>query len=174
MEINLKSAKIRNFRPGDEVSLVQHANNKNISKNLLNSFPYPYKYSHASHWIKIAESSDPVMHFAIDVEGKAVGSIGIKPNDDVFANTFEIGYWIGEEFWGMGIIPDAISAFTNYVFDNFTCNRLCAGIFENNYSSIRAIEKCGFQFEGRMRKAVFKDGRFWDEMIYSILKEERK
>jgi RimJ/RimL family protein N-acetyltransferase len=106
--------------------------------------------------------------YAIVVDGEAVGGIGIVLQPDVFRRSAEIGYWLGEQYWGRGIVTEALRALTEYAFANFDLCRIYAGVFESNPASMRVLEKAGYAFEGRMKKAVTKDGKTMDDFIYAI------
>ena len=167
MELKLTRSTIRDWRVGDEPSLVRHANNHKIWLNVRDAFPHPYTTADAEDWIRKASSDDPMISFAIEVDGQAVGGIGLVPQTDIFRRSAEIGYWLGEAYWGRGIVSEAVSAFTEWAFANFDLCRIYAGVFEWNPSSARVLEKAGFEFEGRMKKAVIKEDRTGDELIYA-------
>jgi RimJ/RimL family protein N-acetyltransferase len=170
MELRLSRSIIREWRRGDEPSLVRHANNRKVWINLRDAFPHPYTMADADWWIDTASNGTPLTSFAIEVDRAAVGGIGFVLKDDIFRRSAEIGYWLGEEFWGRGIVSEALQAMTEYAFANFDLCRIYAGVFEWNTASMRVLEKAGYEFEGRMRKAVMKDGKNIDECIYSIIR----
>ncbi|HXG66254.1 MAG TPA: GNAT family N-acetyltransferase [Blastocatellia bacterium] len=167
MEIRCSGFIIRNWQSGDEESLVRHANNRKIWRNVRDAFPHPYTLADAQQWIQYANSMNPVAHFAIVVEGAAVGGIGFHLKEDVHRKSAEIGYWLGEAYWGRGIATAAVRAMTEYAFANFDICRLYAAVFEWNPGSARVLEKAGYEFEGRMKKSVFKDGQIIDDLIYA-------
>lgn len=168
MELKLTRSTIRDWRVGDETSLVRHANNLKIWQNVRDAFPYPYTMADAEDWVYKASSDDPMTSFAIEVDGEAAGGIGLVPQPDIFRRSAEIGYWLGEAYWSRGIVSEAVTAFSEWAFANFNLCRLYAGVFEWNPASARVLEKCGFKFEGRMKKAVIKEGRIGDELIYAL------
>ncbi|MEK6322011.1 MAG: GNAT family N-acetyltransferase [Acidobacteriota bacterium] len=170
MEFKLSKSTLRPWQLGDEESLVRHSNNRNVWRNLRDAFPHPYTLADAKHWLQIANPSTPITNFAIVVEGAAVGGIGLVLKDDVFRRSAEIGYWIGEEFWGRGIVTEAVREVTDYAFATFDLCRVYAGVFEWNPASMRVLEKAGYEFECRMRKSVTKDGETIDELIYTIVR----
>ena len=112
MELKLNKSRLRPWKEGDEESLVRHANNRAIWRNLRDLFPHPYTLADARHWIQIANPSLKTTNFAIVVDGAAVGGIGLVLKDDVFRRSAEIGYWLGEEYWGRGIVSEAVRAVT--------------------------------------------------------------
>jgi [ribosomal protein S5]-alanine N-acetyltransferase len=170
MELAFDNLTIRNWRAGDEASLVQHANNRKIWRNVRDRFPSPYTLEDALWWIDFANSENPVVNFAIEVGGVAVGGIGLILRDDIYRLSAEIGYWLGEEYWGRGITSAAVRALSDYAFANFALCRLYAEVFEWNPASMRVLEKAGFQLEGRLRKCVIKDGQIIDVCLYALIR----
>lgn len=160
---------LRPWRAGDEDSLQANADNYNVWRNLRDVFPYPYTLEDARWWIEHANAVDD-LRLAIEVGGEAVGGIGCTAKPDVFRCTAEIGYWLGESYWGRGIVTDAVATVAPYVFETFDFVRLEAGVFARNAASARVLEKTGFVLEGRHRQAVCKDGRLLDMLMYARLR----
>ena len=171
VRLTLKSCLLREFRRGDEPSLVRHANNRNIWINVRDSFPYPYTPADAKAWLRLATSEGLNQVFAIDVDGFAVGAIGVKPGDDVNHLSAEIGYWLGEEFWNRGIATEAVEALTQYAFDTLGMVRVYAAVFEWNTASMRVLEKAGFVKEGVQKKSAIKDRQIIDQIVYARIHE---
>lgn len=169
MQINGDNFSIRNWKEGDAVSLQKHANDRDVWLNLRDTFPYPYTLNDAHDWIALANIR-PVTHFAITVDEKAVGGIGLKPLDGNHSKSAEIGYWLGRAHWGKGIATSALKLMTEYTFANFDLCRLFALVYEWNPASARVLEKAGYIYEGRLRKSVLKDGQLIDELVYSIIR----
>ena len=113
---------------------------------------------------------EPITIFCIEVNGAAVGGIGIHLGIDVHRRTAELGYWLGEEFWARGIMTEAVGAFTDFCFDRFSLRRIYAEPFANNRASARVLEKAGFSFEGRLKNNVMKDGQVLDSLLYARTK----
>jgi len=162
--------KLREWNEADLDSLVKYANNPNIAKWLTNKFPHPYTYEDGKAYLSKIANDNPTKIFAIEVNGEAVGSIGILPLSDIHEKNAEIGYWLAEEYWGKGIVMSAIQEIVNYGFQTFDIVRVFAITFSTNLNSQRVLEKSGFTFEARLMKALFKNGEFIDELIYSKLK----
>jgi RimJ/RimL family protein N-acetyltransferase len=150
---------------------VQHANNRNVWINLRNRFPYPYTTADAENFFNVVVGREPETSFAIEVNGKAVGGIGFSPLEDEEYRSAEIGYWLGEEFWGRGITTEVLIAVTEYAFSQFDLSRLYAHVFEWNVASARVLEKAGYEFEGRLRKSVTKDGQTIDRLLYAKVRD---
>ena len=171
MELKLERSTIRNWQRGDEESVARHANNPKIWRNVRDMFPHPYTLADAQWWVEKEMAEASSTNFAIVVDGAAVGGIGLTFYTDVFRRSAEIGYWLGEEFWGKGIVTEAVRALTDYAFSNFDLCRVYAGVFEWNPASMRVLEKAGYQFEARLKKQITKDGRTMDQFIYAIVRE---
>lgn len=143
-----------------------------VWQNLRDSFPHPYTMEDATSWVRHASAQDPESSFAIDVDGHAIGGIGLMLHTDVERCSAEIGYWIGESFWGRGIASAAIRAVTSYAFNVLSLERVFAVPFAPNLASIRALEKAGFVREGVMRRSVIKDGRILDQVLYAAIRTD--
>jgi len=164
----LERCVVREWMRGDEPSLVRHANNRKVWRNLRDSFPHPYMMSDATRWIDRATRALRGTVFAICVDGFAVGAIGLTRRDDVNRHSAEIGYWLGEEFWNQGIATQAVRTVTAYGFEALSLYRIFAEVFEWNRASMRVLEKAGYQAEGRLRKNAVKDGKLIDQILYAI------
>ena len=157
--------KLRPWSLTDLDSLVTFANNPRISENLTNAFPYPYERKDGERFITMATSHDPMQIFAIEVEGRASGGIGIHPQADIMCKNMELGYWLAEPFWGNGIISAAIPFVIAYGFKHFDVTRIFARPFGTNIGSQRVLEKNGFKLEARLEETIYKNGQFLDELI---------
>ena len=171
MELQLGRSLVRPWRPSDRAAIVKHANNRNVWINLRDRFPYPYTPGDADAWLHYAGRRRPPDHFAIEVDGEAVGGIGLELQDDVHRHSAEIGYWLGEEVWGRGIMTEAVTAFTQFGFATYRLCRIYALVFEWNLASSRVLEKAGFELEGRLRKSVAKAGRIIDQFLYARVRD---
>jgi RimJ/RimL family protein N-acetyltransferase len=151
-------------------SLVHHANNSNIAKFLTNKYPHPYTRQAGEYFITIATQGNPTNIFAIEVEGKAAGGIGVHPLTDIESKNAEMGYWLAEPYWGQGIVTQAIQQMIEYSFKTFDINRIFARPFGTNIASQKVLEKAGFVLEARFDKTFFKNGEYLDELVYAIRK----
>ena len=166
------TVKLRKWNEADLDSLVKYANNINVAKWLTNGFPHPYTHEDGKAFLTMIANDNPTKIFAIDVNGEAVGSIGIFPQADIHERSAETGYWLAEEYWGQGIMTTAIQEIVEYGFSTFGIVRIFARPFSANPKSHRVLEKAGFLFEARLKSALFKNGEFMDEIIYAKLKTD--
>ena len=163
---------VRSFSADDADAVAAYANNRNVRINLRDSFPYPYTIHDARKWLKSVKKHEPESSWAIASATEVIGGIGVHIQPDVYRQSAEIGYWLGEPFWGKGIATAAVKAIVAHVFDKFNMLRIHAGVFAWNPASARVLEKAGFAFEARLRKAVVKDGKNIDQLMYAMLREE--
>ena len=173
-EIYLETATcvLRPWRMSDVTSLAEHANNPAIGRNLRDGFPAPFTVDDAVRFISHATSLNPPTRFAIVAQGEAVGSIGFTLHSNVERVSAEIGYWLGERFWGRGITADAVRAVTRFAIAAHGLTRVFAVPYEWNPASFRVLEKAGFVCEGRMRKSAIKDGRVIDQLLYAYVVDD--
>lgn len=165
---NKAAFKLRPFTSEDAASLTSNANNKLIAQFMSDAFPHPYTIENAEAFIQFATKDTPIHLFAIEVEGKAVGGIGVHPQADIHCKSAELGYWLGEAYWGGGIMTQAVLQMIEFAFKTYPITRLFARPFGNNKASQIVLEKTGFKLEATIEKNIFKNGQYQDELIYAI------
>jgi [ribosomal protein S5]-alanine N-acetyltransferase len=167
--LELKSSRctLRSLRETDAASMASHANDKRISRQLRDRFPYPYALADARAFIAAVGAHEPPICFAIAVDDRAIGGIGLDRQSDVNRCTAELGYWLGVQYWGQGIATDAIKAITPWAMDALDLQRIFALPFADNAASCRALEKAGYVLEGTMRRCAIKDGVIRDQRLYA-------
>lgn len=172
--IKLGKSHIRPCNLSDAPTLAQVANNPAIPQFLRNVFPSPYTLSDAESWIMHCSTLNPLTQFAITepTTDAIIGGIGLTQQYDVYSRSWELGYWLGEEFWDRGIMTEAARALVDWGFQNLVCERIFAGLFAENEASERVIKKAGFTYEGRLRRAVWKYGRSMDVLMYSYIRQD--
>jgi RimJ/RimL family protein N-acetyltransferase len=158
---------VRSWSPADKPALLRFADNREIWRNLTHRFPHPYTEADADAWISRLARATPATAWAIEVDGLAVGGIGMDPGEGVYAKSARFGYWLGEPYWGRGIMTAAVRGTVDYIFAQLDLVRLEAPVFEWNPASMRVLEKCGFVREGVMRRSVEKDGQIIDAALYA-------
>jgi RimJ/RimL family protein N-acetyltransferase len=171
MRLALKRCTIRKWRLEDATSLAEHANNRNVWLGLRDLFPHPYTIADAETYLNHVILERPTISFCIDIDNVAAGGIGIRIGHDVHKYTAELGYWLSEQFWGRGVMSEAVSAFAHFCFSNFPLHRIYAEPYSNNAASVRVLEKAGFVLEGRLKENVIKDGKRLDSLLYARTEE---
>ena len=166
--------RIRKWKLSDATDLAMAISNKKIQNNLRDGLPYPYTEQDGANFISDMLSADEneTFAFAITVDNKVVGSIGVFRQGNIHRLTAELGYYIAEEYWGRGIMTEAVRQICEYVFDKSDIIRIYAEPFAYNIASCRVLEKAGFQCEGTLRNNAVKNGIIIDMKMYSLLKTE--
>lgn len=135
--------------------------------HLRDRFPFPYEMEQARTFLGwIAKQPSPTV-WAIEVNGEAIGGIGIELHTDVERVSAEIGYWLGEAMWGRGIATEALKAVTAEAFKRFDITRLYALPFADHAASVRVLEKAGYVREGHLRRSAIKDGKVRDQLLFA-------
>ena len=170
MRLTLNTCIVRPWANSDAESLHRHANNRNVSMHLRDRFPFPYGREHAAAFLSwLAQQPSPTV-WAIEVNGEAVGGIGIEQRSDVERVSAEIGYWLSESLWGRGIVTEALAAVTTEAFARYELTRLYAVPFADHPASVRVLEKAGYVREGRMKQSAIKNGKIRDQFLYATYK----
>ena len=168
--------RIRKWELSDAKDLAAALSNKKVQDNLRDGLPYPYTEQDGKEFISAMLSADEneTFAFAITVDNMVIGSIGIFRQGNIHRQTAELGYYIAEEYWGKGIMTEAVKQICEYVFAKSDIIRIYAEPFAYNIASCRVLEKAGFQYEGTLRSNAVKNSKVIDMKMYSLLKEEIK
>ena len=166
---------IRKWKLTDAKDIAVALSNKKIQDNLRDGLPYPYSEQDGIDFISsmLSAIEDETFAFAITLDDKAIGSIGVFRQQNIHRQIAEMGYYIAEEYWGKGIMTDAVKQICEYVFKNSDILRIYAEPFAYNIGSCRVLEKAGFQYEGTLRNNAVKNGKVIDMKMYSLLREEQ-
>ena len=169
------NCKIRKWKLTDAKDIAVALSNKKIQDNLRDGLPYPYSEQDGIDYISsmLSANEDETFAFAITLDDKVIGSIGVFRQQNIHRQTAEMGYYIAEEYWGKGIMTDAVKQICEYVFENSDILRIYAEPFAYNTGSCRVLEKAGFQYEGTLRNNAVKNGKVIDMKMYSLLREEQ-
>ncbi|MBP5605937.1 MAG: GNAT family N-acetyltransferase [Ruminiclostridium sp.] len=165
--------KIREWRSSDAADLAAALSNKNVQDNLRDGLPFPYTEKDGLDYINAMLSADKndTFAFAVTVDDKAIGSIGVFRQGNIHRLTAELGYYIAEEYWGKGVMTEAVKQICEYVFAKSDIIRIYAEPFSYNSASCRVLEKAGFQFEGLLRQNAVKNNKVVDMKMYALIKE---
>lgn len=167
------TCRIRKWKLSDATDLSAAISNKRVQQNLRDGLPYPYTEQDGIDYISAMLSADEneTFAFAITVGSKVIGSISVFRQENIHKLTAELGYYIAEEYWGKGIMTEAVKKICEYVFSESDIIRIYAEPFANNAASCRVLEKAGFQYEGTLKNNAIKNGKVIDMKMYSLLKK---
>ena len=160
---------LRKWRLSDAKDLAAALNNEKILNNLRDGLPFPYTEQDARDYIAamLASDEDSRFAYAITQNDRAIGSIGAFRQENIHRQTAELGYYLAEEYWGRGIMTEAIRQLCGIIFDTTDILRIYAEPFAYNTGSRRALEKAGFVLEGIMKNNAVKNGKVLDMALYS-------
>jgi len=170
MKMRSKDISLRSLKAADAAPMALLANNKKIWDNVRDYLPFPYTERDGQEFIAMVKKEERPLTFAIWYKRRIAGVIGLVAQEDIYRKSAEIGYWIGEPYWGKGIATKAVELMTNYGFEHMDFLRIFAGIFEYNIGSMKVLEKNGYEKEGIFRRALIKNGQIWDEHRYGKVK----
>ena len=165
---------IRKWKLSDAKDLAKALSNRKVQDNLRDGLPYPYLEQDANNDISsmLSANENDTFAFAITIDDKAIGSIGVFRQQNIHRQTAEMGYYIAEEYWGKGIMTEAVKQICEYVFEHSDIIRIYAEPFSCNMGSCRVLEKAGFQYEGTLRNNAIKNGKVMDMKMYALIREE--
>lgn len=172
--IKVRDFILRPLKKEDAISLAKHANNKKVSKFLAPSFPSPYLLNHAEKFIELkiheTQKENPqFITFGIEIDNKIVGTVGIHLSR--LNHSAELGFWLGEEYWGKKIMTKVIKEITKYCFDKLNLKRIEARVIQVNKASLSVLEKNKFKIEGVMEKSLFKNKKFYNLILMARIKK---
>ena len=161
---------LRKWRLSDAKELAAALNNRHILNNLRDGLPFPYTERDARDYIiaTLSANEQETFAYAITVDDHVIGSIGAFRQGNIHRQTAELGYYLAEEYWGQGIMTDAIRQLCGMIFETTDILRIYAEPFSYNAGSRRALEKAGFQYEGLMKNNAVKNGKVVDMALYSL------
>jgi RimJ/RimL family protein N-acetyltransferase len=163
MKIKTKLFLLRPPEKGDEVSLWENYNDKEIARKMVTmETEREFKREFLEKLKKKDKSRDS---FVIVVDEKPVGKISIR--NIIPKLSGRTSSWIGKEHRGKGIVTKARTLATNYWFKKYKLVRIEAGTRIYNKAAQRSLEKSGYKLEGRLRKRILKNGKYYDDFIYA-------
>lgn len=171
-----KKVKLRAYKKEDIPLAYEYMNDSELKRLLVNKIPYPMILEEEEKWFESLINSKDSYNFAIeDLEtGKYIGGCGI--NEMNWLNRVAIiGIFIGDKnYWGKGYGTDAVNILVKFIFEQMNMNKVKLNVFSFNARAKKCYEKCGFGVEGVLRQELFRDGKYHDEYLMSILFEEWK
>ena len=165
----IKSFKLRTWTRADIPALAKYLNNKKIWDNCRDALPYPYTEKDAEQFISFVEGQSEQNNYCIEINHEAVGNVSFFRGTDVERYNAELGYWLAEPYWNLGIMTETIKLAVEDYLSHSDTVRIHAHVYENNLASMKVLEKAGFHKCGILRKACFKNGQFVDCHCYELL-----
>jgi ribosomal-protein-alanine N-acetyltransferase len=160
---------LRELKSDDREWLVRYLNNEQLVRYLASRIPQPYSFDDANWWVEVGSKEGAFVR-AITFHGAFCGVIGIYTKEAEYAHAAELGYWVAQDYWNQGIASKAVTAFTELVFATTEIQRIYAAVTAPNLASIQVMQKTGYSLEGILRKAVQKQGEFYDEHLFAKIR----
>lgn len=160
---------LKDIQVANTAEIQQLANNPLIAQNLKDVFPHPYGLANAEEFLNLAKQGVLGHVFGIFVNDTFIGVCRAVPQSDIYRNNAEIGYWIGEPYWGKGYATETVQLLTAFAFNELQVLRIFAGVFGSNKASMRVLEKAGYTLEAVLKSAIVKNGVILDEHLYGLL-----
>ena len=177
MTIIIKGERInlRILKKSDANAIYEGVSNPEVSR-YIPLIPKPYKLEDANWFISHTKKSyrkKSSYELAIELkkEKKIVGMIGLT-NLNQESKRAEIGYWLNQNYWRQGIISEALELLVDYGFTQLELEKITAKVLHENEGSAKLLTKHGFTLEGRLRRETYTNDQWYDDLVYSILKEE--
>lgn len=166
---------LRPFTEADAAPLFEYACNPNVTRFTLwdahRTISETLSFVGDYALLRYREGMPEPYAISLTPDSTPIGSCGCFWTS--FANhEMELGYWIGEPYWGKGLAAEACRVLVEHVFREFCVERLQARVIAGNIASSRVLGKLGFRFEGRLRSALFRRDKFEDLLIYSLLRDD--
>lgn len=164
---------VRHWRRDDRAPLLRHADNPDVARYLSTRFPHPYTAADADAWFDFLERQAEPEAWAIEVEGEAVGGIGVRRGSGEFAHSAELGYWLGQAHWRRGIVAAAVRVTLPFVMTHWNLARITAYVNPRNLGSVKVLEGAGLVREGWVRARAIRDGEVHDHLLYGLVDPSR-
>ena len=165
LEINTLNLVIKKPNIKDINNLVDELNNWNISKWLV-EVPFPYSINDATYWIKKTEEDE--FSFNIYLKNKLIGGISIT--NKLENNKWELGYWIGEEYWGNKYAIEACESIISFFFLNSEAKKIYCSHMKDNEKSKKIIVNLGFKEISNSKKYSISNKKEIDDINYVLIK----
>lgn len=153
MRIETERLVLKKLVEADKERLVSLIGDFRVSKTLSN-VPYPYTFDDADEWLKIVDNEE--FNLNIFLNDDLIGGVGLTPTEDDF---YELGYWLGVEYWEQGYATESVRGLINYAKSNTPCEKFKANVYKENIASAKVLEKNGFK-------------RVEDREVFSISRQE--
>lgn len=166
--------RLREYRREDVKNAQDYINDPEVKKLLHPGIPFLFTYEDEMKWFDSLSATKENYSFAIETleDGRYIGGCGI--NHINWKNSvITVGIFIGDKnYWGKGYGTDAMKTLVKFIFEQMNINKIKLQVFSFNERAIKSYEKCGFKVEGILRKEIFRDGKYHDEIIMGLLREE--
>jgi RimJ/RimL family protein N-acetyltransferase len=159
----------------DDGSLFHKNDEDTESARLSYWIPFPRSAAGTMRWVESAAAEQPdhdrYRMVIENLQGEVVGTINTF-ECDARSGTFKYGIGIFRPYWRRGYASEAIRIVLRYFFDELRYQKVTVHIYDFNDGSLQLHARLGFQLEGRLRRMIYTDGAYHDEIILGLTAEE--
>lgn len=170
-----KKVLLRAYKEEDIEKVLEFVNDSEVKSFLDLNIPFPINKWNEERWIKkIREQNDLTYDFAIEEidSGKCIGGCSIN-SVNIKNRNCTIGIMIGDkDYWGKGYGYDALSILIKFIFEECNIEKIKLGVFSFNERARNCYKKLGFKEEGILKKEIYRHGKYYDEIVMAIFKED--
>ncbi|KLE15938.1 GNAT family protein [Clostridium sp. C8] len=167
--------KLRAYKEEDIEKATVYINDEEVKKLMDSTIPFPMTKWQEEEWVRSRKANtDFTYDFAIEdlKTGKYIGGCSIN-ECDVKNRTCVVGIMIGDkEYWGKGYGSDALKVLIKFIFEEVNMNKIKLNVFSFNNRAIACYKKVGFKEEGILKKEIYRNGRYYDEIIMAMFKDD--
>ena len=171
VELHSERLLLRNIQIDDLEDIFEYSSNPKVGPN-AGWKPHETKEETLDIMQAIFLNQETVWGIILKENGKMVGSIGLVKDDRRDNKKVRmLGYAIGENYWGKGLMTEAARAVIHYGFGELKLDLISAYCYPNNQRSKKVLQKCGFQYQYTLKEAErLYDGSIKDNECYELTK----
>ncbi len=164
---------LRPLRPSDAASIYAYARDPEVLRYTL--LPSPYRPSDSSRFVRTAMSKKwqqkCIVRAIVPKPGRALAGV-ISLDLNIGNRRCYIGYWLARPYWGKGLAKEALQLMLRMAFQTLNLSKATSSVMHPNLRSYRLLDWAGFRLEGRLRRQILRNGEWYDELLYGLLREE--
>ncbi|OKL44337.1 GNAT family N-acetyltransferase [Pseudovibrio exalbescens] len=166
-ELSTSRMMLRAPRLTDARAIARHLNNFEVSKRLA-VVPFPYSEKDAVEWIE-AKQHPNVHTWLLDYQKEVIGAVVLR---HPAPETWTLGYWLAQPYWGQGLMSEAVRPVLRHAFEELGAAAVKAGAYVDNSGSIHLLTKLGFSWCGKgTQRCRARGGRQIEENHYILPRE---
>jgi len=143
----------------DKILLVSQIGDWEVVKWLAN-VPYPYTYNDCEDYFLISNSNQFALNIFLD--NKLIGGVSLTLDGD---NYYDLGYWLGKDYWGKGYATESSKKLLEYALEKLNSPKIKSGYFVDNLSSGNVLKKLGFKEVGIEKRYSDSNKKEMDLML---------
>lgn len=164
---------LRPLRPSDAEHIYMQARDPEVLRYTL--LPTPYRPSDSRRFVRTATSKrwqgKCIAKAIVPKPGKALAGV-ITLDLNMAHRRGYVGYWLARPYWGKGLAKESLQLMLQLAFQVLGLSKVTSSVMHKNVRSYKLLEGVGFRLEGRQRRQILRNGEWYDELHYGLLREE--